>query len=185
MANRYLLIFRQILNKLATPVTFVLIGAVARIIPHMPNFAPIGAMALFGGAHMNKKQALTLPLLAMVFSDFIIGFDSVPMRFAVYGSFLLIVLMGMFIKNHVNAKNVIIVSLLASILFFIITNFAVWAFGSMYPKTALGLGEAYFLAIPFFRNTLLGDLFYSGVFFGVYNLLLNTSPRVALQQKRG
>jgi hypothetical protein len=93
--------------------------------------------------------------------------------------------MGMFIKNHVNTKKVVFVSLLASILFFVITNFAVWAFSGMYPKTAFGLGEAYFLAIPFFRNTILGDLFYNGVFFGVYNLLLNISPRVAWQQRRG
>jgi hypothetical protein len=104
----------------------------------------------------------------MIFSDFIIGFDSIPMRIAVYGSFLLIIFMGVFIKSHVNAKNIVFGSLLASILFFVITNFAVWAIGGMYPKTAVGLGEAYFLAIPFFRNTLFGDLFYSGVFFGGY-----------------
>jgi hypothetical protein len=161
----------NLLNKIATPLTFVLIGTVARIIPHVPNFAPIGAMALFGGAYMSKKQALTLPIIAMVLSDLFIGFDSLPMRFAVYGSFLLIVLMGMFIKNRVNVKNTLSFSLLASILFFVITNFAVWAFGSMYPKTPIGLMEAYTLAIPFFRNTLLGDLFYSGVFFGGYEFL--------------
>jgi hypothetical protein len=175
MAHKYLLKHKELLNKLATPVTFVLIGAMARIIPHLPNFVPIGAMALFGGAYMSKKQALTLPLLAMIFSDFIIGFDSLPMRAAVYGSFLLIVLMGMFIKSKVNVKNVVFVSLLASILFFVVTNFAVWAFGTMYPKTTGGLAEAYLLAIPFFRNTLLGDLFYSGAFFGGYEFVKNLS----------
>jgi len=140
-------------------------------------------MALFGGAYMSKKQALTLPILAMVLSDFIIGFDSLPMRLAVYGSFLLIVLMGMFIKKQINAKNVIFASFLASILFFIITNFAVWEFGHLYSKTIEGLMQSYFFAIPFFRNTVFGDLFYNGIFFGAYNLLLNISHPLALEQK--
>ena len=161
----------NLLNKLATPATFVLIGAVARILPHAPNFAPVGAMALFGGAYMSKKQALTLPILAMVLSDLVIGFDSLPMRLSVYGSFLLIVLLGMRIKNCISVKNTIFVSLSASVLFFLITNSAVWAFGSLYPKTVEGLAQSYFFAIPFFRNTLFGDLFYNGAFFGGYEFL--------------
>jgi len=156
---------KHLLKKLVTPTTFVLIGAIARIVPHLPNFAPIGAMALFGGAYMSKKQALTLPILAMILSDFVIGFDSLPMRLAVYGSFLLIVFLGMFLKNRVNTKNTILFSLASSILFFVITNFAVWAFGSFYPHTLTGLTESYFFAIPFFRNTFFGDLFYTGAFF--------------------
>jgi len=164
---------KHLLKKLVTPVTFILIGAVARVIPHVPNFAPIGAMALFGGAYMSKKQALTLPILAMVLSDFVIGFDSLPMRLAVYGSFLLIVIMGMFLKNRVSAKNTVLFSLGSSVLFFVITNFTVWAFGGLYPHSLTGLTECYFLAIPFFRNTLLGDLFYSGAFFGGYELISN------------
>jgi hypothetical protein len=178
--------YKYLLKKLVTPATFVLIGAVARVIPHLPNFAPIGAMALFGGAYMSKRQALTLPILAMILSDFVIGFDSLPIRLAVYGSFLLIVIMGMFLKNRVCAKNTILFSLGSSILFFVITNFAVWAFGGLYPHSFTGLTECYFLAIPFFRNTLFGDLFYSGAFFGGYELISNrvfkTSPRAALRQ---
>jgi len=174
--------YKHLLKKLATPATFVLIGMVARIVPHLPNFAPIGAMALFGGAYMSKKQALTLPILAMIFSDFIIGFDSLPMRLAVYGSFLLIVLLGMFLKNRINIKNTVLFSLGSSILFFIITNLAVWAFGGLYPHSTLGLAQSYFFAIPFFRNTILGDLCFNGLFFGGYSLLVNNVRRVALQQ---
>lgn len=175
---------KHVLNKLITPATFILIGAVARIIPHAPNFAPIGAMALFGGAYMSKKQAFFLPILAMVVSDFFIGFDSLPMRLTIYGSFLIMVIIGLWLKNHVSLKNVVISSLSASILFFITTNFAVWAFGSMYPHTLRGLTDCYFLAIPFFRNTLAGDLFYSGAFFGGYEFLrnLNIFRRGALAQ---
>lgn len=174
---------KHLLKKLITPVTFILIGAVARILPHAPNFAPIGAMALFGGAYMGKKQAFTLPILAMILSDFVIGFDSIAMRLTVYGSFLLMVLIGFWLKNHLSLKNVALGSLAASFLFFMTTNFSVWAFGSLYPHTSLGLTESYFFALPFFRNTLAGDFFYSGTFFGVYNLLLNISPRGALARK--
>lgn len=176
--------YRNLLKKLATPATFVLIGAIARVIPHVPNFAPIGAMALFGGAYMGKKQALTLPIVAMILSDLVIGFDSLPMRLSVYGSFLLMVLMGMFLKSRVNAKNTIIFSLTSSILFFVITNFAVWAFGGLYPHTATGLAQSYFFAIPFFRNTVLGDLFYSGVFFGGFSLLSNKARNLSFLQNQ-
>lgn len=174
--------YQHLLNKLAKPILFISIGAVARILPHPPNFAPIGAMALFGGTYLNKKEALTLPLLAMIISDFFIGFDSIPMRLSVYGSFLLMVLIGFYLRKNLNLKNLIATSLLSSILFFIITNFSVWAFGSMYPKTVSGLTEAYVLAIPFFRNTLFGDLFYSGIFFGAYEFLKNFTPG-AISQK--
>jgi len=159
---------KSLITKLAQPAVFVFIGAFARIIPHPANFAPIAAMAIFGGTYMGKKQALILPILAMILSDFIIGFDSLPIRLSVYGSFIFAVLIGFWIKNHKNFKNIVLASFLSSILFFIITNFAVWAFGGLYPKSISGLTECYFIAIPFFRNTILGDLFYCGAFFGGY-----------------
>ena len=180
---------KSVIINLTQPVTFIIIGAVSRLVPHPPNFAPIAAMALFGGVYLNKKQALTLPIAAMVLSDLFLGFDSVPMRLSVYSSFLLAVFVGFWIKNHKNSKHIIFASLLSSIFFFVITNFAVWAFTNMYPKNITGIFEAYFYAIPFFRNTILGDLFYSGAFFGGYEFVkkfverLNISPRVALARK--
>lgn len=166
---------KHILKKLIAPITFVLIGAVARLVPHAPNFAPIGAMALFGGAYMSKKQAFTLPILAMIVSDFFIGFDSIPMRLTVYGSFLIMVGMGISLKKRLSPTKVVLSSLAASLLFFITTNFAVWAFGTLYPHSFAGLSQSYFMAIPFFGNTLLGDLIYSGLFFGGYEFLRNFS----------
>lgn len=167
----------HILKRLATPATFILIGAVARILPHAPNFAPIGAMALFGGAYMSKKQALILPVAAMILSDFIIGFDGFPMRLTVYGSFLVMVLIGFWLKKHSKFRNIVIATLTGSLLFFLTTNFAVWAFGSLYPKTVGGLTECYLLAIPFFQNTILGDFFYSGAFFGGYSFIRNLAGK--------
>ena len=176
---------KSLITKLAQPAGFIFIGAFARLIPHPANFAPISAMALFGGVYLNKKQALTLPILAMILSDFFIGFDSIPMRLSVYGSFLMAVFIGFWVKNHKNPKYIFFASLLSSVLFFIITNFSVWAFTGMYPKNMAGLFETYVYAIPFFRNTILGDLSYSGVFFGGYGLVkklinrLNTAPLLA------
>lgn len=173
---------KLLISKLAQPLTFVAIGAVSRVIPHPANFAPIAAMALFGGVYLSKKQALTLPIAAMILSDFFLGFDSLPMRLSVYGSFLLAVFVGFWIKKHKNSKHIILASLFSSVLFFVITNFAVWAFTNMYSKNITGIFEAYLYAIPFFRNTILGDLFYSGVFFGGHELVqkfvrkLNISP---------
>ena len=181
MENRQLLM-KKILSKLITPFTFIAVGVVARIFPHPANFAPIGSMALFGGAYMTKRQALTIPIMAMILSDVFIRFDSLPMRISVYGSFLIAVLIGFWIKKHKNAGSLIAASLFSSIIFFLITNFSVWAFGSLYPKTSFGLIESFTLAIPFFRNTILGDLFYSGIFFGGYELVTNNAlPKVWAQ----
>ncbi len=174
---------QKIISKLIEPSAFIIVCVLARILPHPANFAPIAAMALFGGTYMGKKQAFVLPILAMILSDFVIGFDSLPMRFTVYGSFLIMVLTGFWLKKHKNIKNVILATLFSSILFFVTTNFSVWAFGTIYPKNSTGLVQSYVFAIPFFRNTLLGDLFYSGIFFGGYEFVrsLVKKSRFALE----
>ena len=164
---------QKLISKLSQPVTFILIGVLARVLPHPANFAPIAAMALFSGTYIPKKQALTIPLAAMFISDMVIGFDSIPMRVSVYGSFLVMILIGFWLKKHKTIKHIAAATLFSSVLFFVITNFAVWAFGGLYPHSFIGLTECYSLAIPFFRNTLLGDLFYSGAFFGGYELISN------------
>lgn len=152
------------------PVLMVFAAAFVRLIPHPPNFAPIAAMALFGGAYFNKKSvAFAIPLAAMFLTDAIIGFHS-GMWF-VYLSFAFIVLIGMFLLKKVTVKNVVLASLSASLSFFIITNFGVWAFGTMYPKNLIGLFECYVAAIPFIHNTLLGDLVYSGLMFGLFEFI--------------
>jgi hypothetical protein len=164
---------KRILLTTGQVLLFVIIGVLARILPHPANFTPIVAIALFGGAYLTKKQAFIIPVFAMLASDFFIGFDSLPMRISVYGSILVGVLAGFWIKKNRSVGRVIGASLISSIIFFVVTNFSVWAFGTMYAKSPIGLVECYLLAIPFFRNTLLGDLFYSGVFFGGYELIKN------------
>lgn len=160
----------NILNPKFIVLTLILLGAAfTRLIPHYPNFTAIGAMALFGGAYMNnKKIAFAIPLLAMFLTDMIIGFHTNML--AVYLSFAAIVFIGFGLKNKKRIPNIFLASVSASVLFFIVTNFSAWIFSPIYPKTAAGLAMSYTAAIPFFHYTMLGDLFYVGIMFGVFEL---------------
>lgn len=153
--------------KLALIIIFA--AAVSRLFSHPANFAPIAGIALFGSVYLPKKFAFLLPLAAMFISDIFLGFHSTMPW--VYGSFVLTTLIGLYLKNHQSYFNIFIASLSSSLLFYFLTNFGVWASSAMYPHTFAGLLNCYYMAIPFFRNTLLGDLFYSGIFFGGYALL--------------
>jgi hypothetical protein len=141
------------------------------MIPHPPNFAPITALALFGGTYLNRKYAFIIPLLVMFVSDIFIGFHS-AMVF-VYPSFVLSGLIGLWIKKHKSVNNIILGTFLSSFLFFLITNFGIWFIGDMYPHNVSGLLEEYRMGIPFYRNTLLGDFFYTSVFFVSYEIVSN------------
>jgi len=143
-------------NREIVILLFIVIAAVIRLIPHPPNFAPITAMALFGGLNFqNKKLAYAIPILAMIVSDLFLGFYSIS--FFVYLSFISITYIGTTIKN-INISNIF----LSSLLFFIITNLGVWILG--YPMTIEGLLTCFTLALPFFGYALAGDLFFSLLF---------------------
>lgn len=148
----------------------VLLAVAARLIPHAPNFAPIGGLALFSGSHFKKKIALLIPLTAMFLSDIFLGFHkTIPF---VYVSFIIIALIGGLIKTN-KWQSLFKASLLSSVLFFLITNFGVWATGSMYQKNLSGLIQCYGFGVPFFRNTLISDLFYTFSFFYGFRFLSN------------
>ena len=152
---------------------FIAAAIILRLIPHLPNFAPIAAMALFGGTYLNKKYALIVPILAMLISDYFIGFYNPWIMFSVYGSFILIGLFGLWLKKHKTVANVLGASLSGSIIFFLVTNFAVWAVPhSMYPHNLQGLLQSYIMGLPFLKNTILGDLFYVGTLFSLYEIVL-------------
>ncbi|HNW89005.1 MAG TPA: hypothetical protein PKN48_05035 [Bacteroidales bacterium] len=159
--------------------TVILAGAAMRLIPHWPNVTPIAAIALFGGAYMSKKYlAFIIPLAALFLSDLLLGFHSTMP--AVYISFIITVVLGMYMLRNPRFLNVIGASLSSTVLFFIITNFGAWLGNPMYPQNFAGLMESYAaglvffnngsLGISFFMNSLLGDLFYTGLFFGVFYL---------------
>lgn len=159
-----------LIQKFLNPLLIIIFAVVLRLVPHPANFAPIAAMALFGGVYLNKKYALIVPFVAMLISDYFIGFHN-TMPF-VYGSFLLTGVIGLWLRNNKKFPVIVGATLFSSLLFFLITNFGVWLSGGLYPKTFAGLVNAYFYAIPFFRNTLIGDLFYTGLFFGGYEVIL-------------
>jgi hypothetical protein len=151
----------------------ILAAALSRLVPHPPNFAPIGALALFGGAQFaDRRAAFLVPLAAMLLSDFCLGFYA-HMGW-VYGSFTLSVCIGLWLRSHRGTWRIAGASLLGSTLFFLITNFGVWANSTTtYAKGLSGLVACYVAAIPFFGNTLLGDGFYALILFGGLALLEN------------
>lgn len=156
-------------------VGLILAAAASRLIPHPPNFSPIGAMALFGGACFTQKRwAFVVPLAALCLSDLLLG--SYRLMPIVYGSFALIVCLGFWLRRHRTALPIAGATLTSSVLFFVLTNFGVWALGSLYPKTADGLVACYVAAIPFFQNTLLGDAAYATVLFGGLALVEQSFP---------
>jgi len=156
--------------ELVVALLFVVIGVSLRLLPHPPNFAPILAIALFGGVYLSRKIAFILPIFAIAISDIFIGYYGVVLMIAVYGTFLLSVILGFWLKKHKKWYTVGGIAILSAVLFFLITNFAVWAFTPWYAKTLSGIIQCYLLAIPFFRNTILGNLFYVTVFFGAYEV---------------
>ncbi|MFO8130385.1 MAG: DUF6580 family putative transport protein [Bacteroidales bacterium] len=175
--------------KLTAIITIIAAGALMRFIPHWPNFTPIAAMALFGGAYLGRKAlAFVIPLAAMFLSDLIIGFHQDMV--AVYIAFTFTVLLGWTLTHKkISAGSVITRSLAASILFFLVTNFSAWLSIPMYPKNVAGLLEAYAaglvffnngsLGISFFLNEVTGTLFFSGVLFGAYALAKQQIPAIA------
>jgi len=157
--------------EIVIAIVFVLLGVSLRLLPHPPNFAPIAAIALFGGVYLSRKTAFVLPMAVMVISDiFLGGHYYIPLMISVYGCFLLFTVLGFWLKKHKKWQIVGGSAIISAVLFFLITNFAVWAFTPWYAKTLSGIIQCYIIAIPFFKNTLLGNLFYVTAFFGAYEI---------------
>ncbi len=156
-------------NRNILIIIIILIGAFSRIIPHPPNFTAIGAISILGGVYFGKNYlAFFVPIISMLISDFLLGFN---MAFSVYISFLIMIPLGIGIKNKLSNLSVIKTSIYASIIFFLITNFSVWIFSTVYPNNIYGLLICYYAGIPFFFNTLLGNIFFSFSLFGIYEIV--------------
>lgn len=155
-----------------------LVGISYRLIPHPPNFAPIAAISLFSGFFF-RRYFIILPIIILFVSDIIIGFYDWKLMGVVYLSFILISLMGIILRKNKNLVTIIGFSLIGSLLFFIFTNFAVWYFSNWYMHDFNGLLNCFEMAVPFFKNTLAGDLFYASVIFGCYEILAQPKERLA------
>ncbi len=153
------------------------LAVVSRLIPHPMNFAPVAALALFGGAYFDRRFAFVLPFAVLIVSDFFLGFyDGIAW---VYGSFFLVSLVGWGLRGRKSVAAVAGSTLLGSVLFFVVTNFGVWLGGGLYSPDMAGLLDCYVAAIPFFRNSLAGDAFYVTLLFGAAELAARRVPALA------
>lgn len=167
--------------RLLTLLAAILAAAALRLVPHPPNFSPIGAMALFSGAYLGRRGAVALiaPLGALLLSDLVLGFYSGMAT--VYFSVALIVIIGWLALKRVSPIRVGAAAVASSVLFFVLTNFGVWLSSGFYPRTMDGLVACYLAAIPFFQNTVAGDLFYAALLFGGFALLERKVPALRSQ----
>ena len=162
-------------NPLRRPLALglVTVGALARLIPHPPDFAPVGGMSLFAGARLPGWQAYLVPLLLMTITDPILGaiygFPAFGYSTAfVYGSFLVNVWIGRRLRSSQNFLWIGLATVLCTLQFYLVTNFGVWLLGQMYPHSWSGLATCYLAALPFLGRTMAADLLYSSVLFGLH-----------------
>lgn len=154
---------------------FTVIAVTSRLIDHPWNFTPLAALALFSGFVLPKKY-LALPLAAQFVSDIFIGTYTWQIMVVVYASYAIMALSAYALRERYNFGTVVVSSLGASILFYLASNAAVWLWSGMYPVNLGGLISSLAAGIPFFRNTMMGDLFFVGVFFGAYELARSAVP---------
>lgn len=148
------------------------ICVLARLLPHPPNVSPLASMALFGGAFFaSTRMAIAVPLLAMLLSDLVLGFHGV--MWAIYGAFIVSALMGRHLRSRPSVARLAGATLASSIAFFVITNLAVWMM--WYPPTFSGLATCFTVAIPFFQNSLAGNVFFTTVLFGSAAMIRHTA----------
>lgn len=171
-------------KKIITPaslfaIALIIVAAVTRLLPHPANVTPIMAIAIFGGAYFSKKyMAILVPLCILLVTDLVIGTHA--SMWAVYAAFIMAAGIGMILRNRVKISTVIGASLASSIVFFVVSNFGVWISGFCgYPMTFSGLLLCYEMAIPFFRNEVIGTLVYSAVMFGVFEYAKVKYPALA------
>jgi hypothetical protein len=153
-------------TELALALSLVGLDVVARLAPHAPNFTPIAASALFAGAVLRSRPlAPMVPLAAMLISDLVLGWYDWRVMGVVYAALAFPALLGMWAR----ARSVVLFAPLAlssSLLFFVSTNFAVWAWSGMYAHDLDGLVRCYVAALPFLQNTMIGDMFWTALLFG-------------------
>ncbi len=153
--------------KLRLAIALTALAALSRLLPHPDNFTPISAMALFGAAYFSQQiRMLSVPFLALFLSDLVLNN-------VIYRQYCLVMLLGWtLLRQKVTPARLLFASLSASAIFFLVTNFSTWLDSGMYPHTPAGLTACFVAGLPFLKNTILGDLFFSGVMFGAYEWML-------------
>ncbi|MGN6155356.1 MAG: DUF6580 family putative transport protein [Sphingomicrobium sp.] len=163
--------------RLVALITAIFVAAAMRLLPHPPNFSPIAAMALFSGAYLPKRAlAFVAPFAALLLSDAVLGFYA-GMNF-VYLSFGLTVLIGWAVASRKTPLTIGAAAVASSVMFFVLTNFGMWLFSGFYPLTGAGLAACFVAAVPFFQNTLVGDLVFTAVLFGGFAVVERMIPAI-------
>lgn len=155
----------------------VMLGIACRLLPHPGNFTPTMAIAVFAAVVLPASLAFTIPLAIMVISDCYIGFH--PLFLVIWVSFFLVSLIGLKIRHSAGWLSVSGATMAGSLLFFIVSNLSVFLFQDMYPKSWQGLIQCFEMAIPFFRNSFLADIFYCFVLFGTFSFTRNLSRKLS------
>jgi hypothetical protein len=164
-------------RRIVALLSAILVAATLRLVPHPPNFSPIGAMALFSGAYLGRRWlAFVAPLGAMILSDTVLGFYSG--FWITYLAVVLVVVVGRVLLSRVSPLRVGGAAVASSIVFFLVSNFGTWALSGMYPHDIAGLTACYVAAVPFFQNTIAGDLFYAVLLFGGFRVAELLVPRL-------
>lgn len=148
------------------------LGLIFRLIPHVPNFSPFLAIVMFSAVYTSHKKSLIIPFVALFISDLFLGFYHWPVMIAVYGSYALMAVLGIWLKKHKSALNITTGALASGLLFFVITNLAVWASSDWYEHSLSGLAYCFTLAVPFFRMTILSNIIYTALLFGAYETII-------------
>lgn len=151
----------------------IIFGITLRLVPHVANFAPVGAIAIFGGAVLSARFALWLPLVIMIASDMLLGFHDTVLF--TWGGFMLVGLFGMTLKKRSNAERVPLGALASAIIFYLVSNFGVWLEGRLYVHTWQGLVDCYIAGLPFLQTSLIADIIFAAVLFGAYALATNAA----------
>ena len=152
--------------------------ALPLFIPHMWNFTAIGALAIFAGSQFdNKRFAFLIPLAAMALADICIGNG---FSVTAYLGFISMVACGVYIRKNTSVTNVATASIVGSIVFFLITNFALLYSPALYPHNLTGVATSYLMGLPFLRNMLIGDAFYGLALFGGFHLIKKQYPSLAI-----
>lgn len=149
-------------------IALIVAGVALRLLPHIANFAPVGAIALFGGAVLSARIALWLPSAIMVVSDIFLGLHGT--MFFTWGGFVLVGMFGMLLRNRRNLERIPLGALGSAAIFYLVSNFGVWVEGRLYPHTLQGLADCYVAALPFLRTSIIADLLFAAALFGAYAL---------------
>lgn len=161
-------------KKILTIFGLIGVGVAGRLLPHLPNATPITAITLAAHKHVGRTWSLVIPMAAMILSDMVIGFYDWKIMISVYVSFILIAVLSRSVRKSSGPLTILAIAVAASVLFFLVTNSAVWFFSPWYEKSISGLFYCYMLGAPFLRNMLLGDIVYTTVLLGA-----RTYPKLA------